>query len=478
MNTERQIVQILQKDLRAHPLEIGLLLLMNLFLVFMATAPWSDNLLSADEYIGGAFELVLQLAFVLMWCLLIAQVIQADTPMGKASYWLTRPLSRLAIPAAKAAFVLLVVHLPSFAAQLIIVIASGVPLSIPQLLLNQVVVLLYLSLPAMLIASLTRSLSQFVLAFVCIAALVVMMQAGILGGASVPEVAGDLLDPIPIEVAAWMLVLGLVSGAALFWQYRKRRALVVASCCAGILVPLNLIAAAIPGSVEHWSRTLLYGTSTEVPEISFRPSAERPVVVENVPIGFSRLSLPLEISKSGNVEFLNTLVRVRMLTGTESTFENPGYGLWPRSDGYRIDVSIPQYFMESELSIRMVIDSVQFEISDGEAIPLNGRPVIVDGHAQCGHSLIGSGPSGYVLCRSSFGRWEWYMVPGQRIATGRDLFLPFRFAINPIMEYRVVPLSRPTDDAMTLPAQVRAASGFFRQVVEIDRIRPQDWITE
>ncbi len=127
MNPARQVVQIVQKDLRAYPLEIGLLLLLNLVLVVTATAPWSGRLMPVDDFSGNAIELVLHLAFIVIWSLLIAQVIQADSPTGKAAYWLTRPLSRLAVPAAKYAFVLLVVHLPLFVAQMIIVVASGVP---------------------------------------------------------------------------------------------------------------------------------------------------------------------------------------------------------------------------------------------------------------------------------------------------------------------------------------------------------------
>jgi hypothetical protein len=379
----------------------------------------------------------------------------------------------VAVPAAKTAFALLVVHLPMFAAQMVIVIASGVPLSIPQLLLNQFVLFAYLSLPVMLVAALTKTISQFVLTVVFVAALVLLM----LGGMS--DLVRDLLDPLPLAVAAWLWVLALVSAGALFWQYRKRQALIVASYCAGVLLLCLVVTTAMARTIEYRSRLLLVGASTDVPAISFRPSAERLVTIDRVARGFVNFSIPLEISRPEKVDFQITEVHVRMLGGAEDTIVTHSPGPRPAPDGYWVNAAIPQYFLESDLSIRIVIDSVQYEISDGDAIPLDGRPVIVDGRAQCGRPSYGGRMATSLLCRSAFGRSWWSVDRTRRLAVATDPFQPFRLSMNPVVEERIgALLDLPGDPGTSVATRIRVATGYLRQVVEIDRIRLQAPVPE
>lgn len=487
MNTPRQILQILRKDIRGHLLEIGFLLLLHLAFVLVAAKSWPAFVALDGSLAGGAAELVLQIAILVIWALLIVQVVQAETATGKLSYWLTRPFSRLAVPGAKAVFVLLVVHLPSFAAQMAILLFSGIPLSVGRLLLNQVVFLAYWSLPVMLVASLTRSLSQFVLAVAVLVAVVLMMQGRILGRGNVPDAIADLLDPIPIEIAAWMIVVAAVAGAAVFWHYRRRQTLLVAACCAGAFLLLFRVTAAIPGSVEHWGRSLLQGAPAARPTISFRLSAERPRRNDNaviqrplpVPDPLLYVSLPLEISATEGIRFERQTVRIRTLTGPERELELPFWLRRGTDVGYWADFEVPQAFFEAEVSVRIEIRFEHIDSYDSDAIPLDGSPGVIDGRLQCGVGAVRGTESGYVLCRSYAEVASASLDRAQRVALVRDSWQPFRFSMNPILDKQVVLLPlRGGDSETPLATRMHVPSGYARQVLEIDRLRLADWVPE
>ena len=481
MNALRQIVHILRKDLRAHWLEIGFLLLLQLAFVLFATESWRELAAPDGDFTGDAAELVLQIAIVVIWALLIVQVVQAETATGKSSYWLTRPLSRVAVPGAKAAFVLLVVHLPSFAAQMAIVVFSGVPLSVGRLLLNQVVFLAYWSLPILLVASLTRSLARFVLAVVITGAGVLLMQGGILGRANLPEFVSDLLDPIPVEIAAWMIVLAVVAGGAVFWHYRRRQTLIVAASCAAAVFLLFQVTAANPRTVEHWGRSLLQATPASGPAVSFRPSAERPVLSENyltLRFPFVRVSLPLEISDVEGIRFERERVRIRTLAAPVRTFEALVW-LRPGTGGYWIDFDVPQRFSETEVSVRIEFPFEHYESYASDEIPVDGRPGIVDGRLQCGAVPVRAGDSDHVLCRSTADVASGYLDRTARVAFITSSYLPFRFSMNPILSERIGSSTLPGGNAVTpLATEIRAPTGYGRRIVEIESLRLADWVPE
>ena len=122
-------------------------------------------------FIPGAMEGWLNLILPAVWAYLVALVIHDEALVGDRQFWLTRPYPWPALLGAKALFVLVFIHLFSFAADVAIVAASGFePLAyLPQLLLKQLVLAAALTVPVAALAAVTRNLPQFIFAGVAVA---------------------------------------------------------------------------------------------------------------------------------------------------------------------------------------------------------------------------------------------------------------------------------------------------------------------
>jgi len=159
-------------------------------------------------------------ALLAWWCLAGIAVQQESLP-GDRQYWLTRPIPRQAILAAKALFLAVFVCLPNFLAQVIVLGATGFPPGnyLGALVRNQAFIGVYLVLAASL-ASVTRGFRQYILTSLAVGAIVV---------SSIIRVPGNGgIDWGGVEWArTWALQLELLAGGivVLTLQYAWRRTL-------------------------------------------------------------------------------------------------------------------------------------------------------------------------------------------------------------------------------------------------------------
>jgi hypothetical protein len=422
-----------------------------------------------------------QLLLVLAWYVLIGRVVLDDGLAAKAPQWLTRPCSRPLVLASKCAFVLLVVHLPSFLSQLLIVTGSGVPLSLRQLLLNQVVFAASVSLPAMALATLTTSLSRFVFAGVAVAGvalLVIVATASrnplFFSAGAAPFYAGYAT----FLVAAEFAVLALISGVAIVTQYRWRSTLRIAT---GSLVALSVLGLAmftLPFSAIQRARAVLVRENV-TPTIRLRDVSERRSYAARGPDAPLIVSLPVDTPITNNFSPTDESlprrisVEVRSAAGDKVRLVRSGLRWDDDSTWLDLELTPSDYdsLKDNPTSVRISIEFESYEMRETEPIPLDGGFTIVDERAQCGmHSSISLRR---VRCRASFGWSIWFPDPLNR-PEAQEMWLPvrLRFAVNPVF---VVPIdSYAANEPLpgtTIATQVRQPVGYTRQFVTFENVR-------
>ncbi|MBS1829524.1 MAG: hypothetical protein JST93_29760 [Acidobacteria bacterium] len=150
------ILHIAAKDLAALRAQALLLVLLQFTYSGLTFTPEQPGMHSIPANLGG---LVLLLAHA--W--FISSAVHAEAIVGHRQYWLTRPIARRDLFAAKLLAALAVIHLPLLLSDCVILIGhqfSPFPY-LPGLLWRQILYLLTVTLPLLAIAAATANLAQF-----------------------------------------------------------------------------------------------------------------------------------------------------------------------------------------------------------------------------------------------------------------------------------------------------------------------------
>jgi hypothetical protein len=463
MNAPRQAVHILAKDIRGHALEIAFVLALSLIFALTFTVTWAEV---QDPYfrtpvLGEAAQILLIVASGA----LIGRVVQSDGVAGKASYWLTRPLSRPALLASKLAFVLLFVHAPIFASQLAIVTGSGLPVSLPPLLATHAVVAAAGTLPLITLATLTTTFSRFVLGGVVVVPLALLTYVA-------PNSSFTFLGTTVLAI------LALIACTALAIQYRRRSTLRVATWS---LVALSIVALSMLGLETLPSARRLVARATVA---AFPP----PTVASTIRLGDASergefrysppfVSLPIDTEITSDMSIRRYEVEVLAADGRVVGLVGTGGRLrFTAENDIWLDLQLApadyDALEDSLISVRLVIDLMTFESRETEPIPLDGSFAIVDGRTQCG-----LGNPYQIVCRTAFGSAAWQLDDSNTEA--QLTWLPMRsFGLNPIQTRQFGrrssgPLaSWPGPSIATV---LREPVSHTRQGVTFENIRLGDW---
>ena len=206
------ILHILRKDTRR--LWLPVVLTWALLAALARADRWRS------DWVPGSLEAWLNLLLPLAWACLVAMVVDQEPLAGDRQFWITRPYRRAKLLAAKALFVVLFIHLPVFFVDAYILAARGFqPLAyIPQLLWKQAILAGALTLPALALASLVRSFTQFMLAVFGVCAAIALLA----GGFPSPPLPWQNVE----EVRHGLIVVVLASAGATvaYLQFTQRRA--------------------------------------------------------------------------------------------------------------------------------------------------------------------------------------------------------------------------------------------------------------
>jgi len=179
------------------------------------------------------------------WAALLALVVLEEPLVGDRSFWITRPVPRAALAAAKFAFALSAVHLPLLLADCFILAARGfLPLEHPgALLAQQTAVFAAITLPSLALAAIVRDFAKFVVVLLAIAAVLALAATG----ASFPAIdAPEIVRPQLIR-----LVLGVAALAVIAIQYARRNAAAARVLALTGAAAAVCIAAWLPARAEY-----------------------------------------------------------------------------------------------------------------------------------------------------------------------------------------------------------------------------------
>lgn len=168
----------------------------------------------------------LDILLVLGWALLIVAVVHQDAIPGTRQDWLTRPIKRFDLLAAKLVFVLALVHAPSFIANVTDVLAAGFSLSqaIGAAAARSATLFLAVTLAVLALAAVTKNMYEFAIQAIVLAVLIELGRS-IIGGLTGVFCAGACGTGMSwIGTLASFSVLTVCAAAVLVLQYFKRGA--------------------------------------------------------------------------------------------------------------------------------------------------------------------------------------------------------------------------------------------------------------
>jgi hypothetical protein len=130
-----------------------------------------------SDYMPGSIEGWLNVIVPFAWVCLLGLAVEQDPLVGDRQFWITRPHRRIWLLGAKLLFAAVFIHAASFLADCYILAARGFsPLhSLPHLLWKQALLAGAVTLPALALASLFRNFTQFMLAVLCLMAVIVIV---------------------------------------------------------------------------------------------------------------------------------------------------------------------------------------------------------------------------------------------------------------------------------------------------------------
>ena len=236
----KQLWLIFRKDVRHLWLSIvALILLMAAHAFFdVLTVPIGFGDFDRDNAVANLLAVVLAIGIAA----LVALVIFEEALPGDKQFWLTRPYRWTNLLAAKVLFVFVFVSVPLFVSDCCILGVQGLAVAsvLPQLLLRQLILAAEFVLPSFAIASVTKGLAQFLLAwFLLLLAVVGEVTLGFTGSRHIVFFGGDGLVFSPLAVFVGTVV----------WQYATRRTLVGRSMLIGTtcgFLPIALLLSYVP----------------------------------------------------------------------------------------------------------------------------------------------------------------------------------------------------------------------------------------
>ncbi len=238
----------------------------------------------------GLAESVLNLLVPLAWAVLIALAVQLDSLTSAKAFWLTRPVRRPALFAAKLLFAFLVVHVPMLVSDAAVLITHGFTPVQASLLSKQFLVLLVVTLPSLAIASVTSSVAGFGWCALAAGAAALLLNTALVGR----RYPWSQSDWVPGGLAVILLTAGAFAMLAV--QYRMRWAPVARAIGMGVALGAVLTYSYAPRDVTAAVQCALESGLRGSVDIRPDEGPSRLAPFPFLPPGRVGISLPLRVT--------------------------------------------------------------------------------------------------------------------------------------------------------------------------------------
>jgi hypothetical protein len=347
------------------------------------------------------------LLFLAWWCL-AGMLVQQERTAGDRQYWLTRPISRISLLAAKALSLVIFISMPSFLSQTVVLILTGFSPAhyLGALLWNQMLLFLYFPAAAA-VAAVTRNFRQYAITSLATGAILLFLLIF-----SANEEGGQWGGFDWVRDGAVSLVFLSAMAAVLAVMYTSRRTL-VARLIGGIglfvfllLMVANFgwrqafaVTAALAGSPDEAARriqvTFDASAGSAVPQPESVRHAVRvaiPVRVAGIPPGRQLMSERVSIAiRTPGATTWKTGWRYRNELAKRTVWRNSND--WLQEDGpYWLSFDLPTAYFErvKDKPASLLVNIALSEFTDPAVteLPIRPREYPVPGVGHCGVETI------------------------------------------------------------------------------------------
>jgi hypothetical protein len=342
----KQILHIFKKDTCHHYPEI--LLSFTLLAAYVWNQPdqWVPRELSEnrlrDLLTGG-----LTVAVVISWCMLVVRVVQGESLVGDRQFWVTKPYDCKRLLAAKLLFMLVFISIPMLIAGSVLFAVGGFgsPLpALPAIFLTQAGSIAPIFIVAIALATVTVSVTQFLLALLAIGVYVAMAAtvAAYIPSQGFSSGSDTLQEGI--------LVIGCI--VAVLWQYAGRSTAASRSLLAVTALVILLVVVATPYQALVARKYDLPPAGTQPVQLAFDerkppapdvvPRQEEKNVEIQIPIKVRAIAAATSVSVDGAMLSLDAPDGQKWSSGW-----NPvGQHLFPEDQGFNSTFKVKKAFFE------------------------------------------------------------------------------------------------------------------------------------
>lgn len=379
----RQAFHIFKKDASYLRWELGVLLALLGMFVYAQTRQQQ-----VFSYRASIFGVLLEC----LWAFLCARLIQAETIPGDRQFWITRPYEWRSLVGAKLLFVLVFISIPLLIADAVILAKTGfsIAANMQGLVWSVFLITAGFLLTCCAFATLMRSLTQWVLSAIVIAAAAVGLTAVGLestwGGMEWMRNDGEIA------------ILFIAASAVLLWQYKHRRTVLSIAVMAAGLIAALLYAVYGPSAAAFELETRFSKPKVDPSPIkmAFRARTERASQHSEQYRGLGSsevipLAIPVEVSGLGPgldviSDRIHTIIELESGETWSPAESVADHHLEHWSSGYRMALDVDRAVYEKAKDHAVRIRSTLYLTLLGRssrAVQLEIRPVHVPGVGLC-----------------------------------------------------------------------------------------------
>lgn len=391
----RLVFHILLKDLRRQWREIVL------FLVAAAGCAAEQAHPAAWAWLSDKY--VAPVLFYLLWFFIVIRVVQGEPLAGDTHLWTTRPYRWWQLLAAKAIFLVLCLHLPPLAMDVYQLESAGFHFTagwVPGLLVIQITSALVFTLPAAAVATVTESLTQWLIAAVCLG--VVSMFFSWIPWGSLPVILTGVDNNMTILGSG---LLGAAMIVAIVCQYARRNARYAFWILGGAVLAIPVLTALeSAGFVRNLSYPLNARAPFRLSIPSSREDGGREYSMTAYADGSARISVPYEastVSPDGAVVIEGTRFELKGDNGWhwESEWEKWSGDLTGEESRGSLDIDMPENVakqvgtVHATASVELALS--QYRLGPWTRIETGGEKFEIPGGGRCQwhRSIVGDEPS-------------------------------------------------------------------------------------
>ena len=341
-----QVLHIFKKDIRHHWPEILLSLAVLAAYVWNEPDQWVPRELSENR-LRNFLTAALTVTVVVSWCMLVVRVVQGENLVGDRQFWVTKPYDWKKLLAAKLLFMLAFISVPTLVAGAVLFAKAGFGSPLPALsaiFSAQAGSIVFVVMIATALATVTASVTQFLLALLAVGAYVAIVAAV---AAYIPS---QSFSSGSDTLQEGILAIGCI--VAVLWQYAGRGTASSRGLLAVFALAIFLVVVATPYQALVAREYVLPPAGSQPLQLAFdeaKPPA--PKVVARQGEKDVEIQIPIKvraIAPATSVSVDGAMLSLHSPDGQDwsSGWNRVGLHVFPEDQGFNSTFAVKKAFFE------------------------------------------------------------------------------------------------------------------------------------